>query len=65
MQKLHENWIENPTWAENYKLEDIKFSIIKDLLKAMWHKYRRKKDTKHEKYNYFLSLAKTYKHYLA
>lgn len=28
MQKLHENWIENPTWAENYKLEDIKFSII-------------------------------------
>ena len=38
MCKLHENYIENPRWAEKCKLEDIKNNKIQDLLKAMWHK---------------------------
>ena len=65
MQKLSDNFIENPTWAEKCNLREIKFKKIQDLLKAMWHKYQKEKDPKHVKYNSFLSLGKTfYKHYL-
>ena len=65
MQKLNDNFIENPTWAEKCNLKEIKFKNIQDLLKAMWRKYQKENDPKHVKYNFFLSLAKTfYKHYL-
>ena len=62
--KLRELCRENPQWAEKCKVEDLTWSDITDVSKAMWRKYHRKTD-EHKKYERFLSLAKTfYKHYL-
>ena len=62
--KLRELCRENPQWAEKCKVEDLTWSDITDVSKAMWRKYHRKTD-EHKKYERFLSLAKTfYKYYL-
>lgn len=64
MQKLAELSRENPDWEEKCKLENLKWSEIAIVTKAMWRKYHNESDG-HKKYEMFQSLSKTfYNHYL-
>ena len=59
MQKLAELSRENPDWEEKYKLENLKWSEIANVTKAMWRKYHNESDG-HKKYEMFQSLSKTF-----
>ena len=56
MQKLAELSRENPDWEEKCKLENLKWSEIAIVTKAMWRKYHNESDG-HKKYEMFQSLC--------
>ena len=57
--------IENPEYARDCGIEDVKWIDVRDILKAMWRKYHNPSKSLKKRYEEFLSYSKTvYRSYI-